>query len=147
MSDIQSINRLLQNELSALETYQQALDRFRKDTALGECDFLMSTFQEHKAAVCSLRGKIKQLGGTPTQDSGPWGAWAKIIMACATLLGKQAVLKVLREGELTGTEDYEKALQDHGLHPDIRVLIANSLLPAQQRHMRALDSLLEAAMA
>ncbi|MDT4328558.1 DUF2383 domain-containing protein [Methylomonas sp. MED-D] len=147
MSDIQSINRLLQNELSALETYQQALDRFRKDTALGEFDFLMLTFQEHKAAACSLRGKIKQLGGTPTQDSGPWGAWAKIIMACATLLGKQAVLKVLREGELTGTEDYEKALQDHGLHPDIRVLIANSLLPAQQRYMRALDSLLEAAMA
>ncbi|MBD9362373.1 DUF2383 domain-containing protein [Methylomonas fluvii] len=144
MSHIQS---LLQNELSAVATYQQALNRFRKETALGEMDVLMSSFEEHKAAVFSLQGKIQQLGDIAVQDSGAWGAWAKIFMASAMLLGKQAALKALREGELTGLEEYEKVLQDHELPSDIRSLIETKLLPAQQRHMRTLDSLLVAVMA
>ncbi|WP_320415844.1 DUF2383 domain-containing protein [Methylomonas montana] len=147
MYHIQSINSLLQNELSAIETYQQALDKFRKQTALGEMDFLMSTFEDHKAAVFSLRGKIQQLGGTSAQDSGTWGTLAKIVMASANCMGKQTALKVLREGELTGSEEYEKALLDHELPSDIRSLIENKLLPAQQRHMRTLDQLVNAVMA
>lgn len=147
MHRIQSINSLLQNELSAMETYRQTLNKFRKQTALGEMNFLMSSFEDHKAAACSLRGKIQHLGGTSAQDSGAWGTWAKIVMAGANCLGKQAALKVLREGELTGLEDYEKALLDHELPSDIRSLIENKLLPAQQRHMRTLDQLLNAVMA
>ncbi|AMK78553.1 MULTISPECIES: DUF2383 domain-containing protein [Methylomonas] len=147
MSHIQLINSLLQNELSAVAAYQQALNKFRKQTALGEMDFLMSSFEDHKAAVFSLQGKIKRLGGTAVQDSGAWGTWAKITMAGANLLGKQTALKALREGELTGFEEYEKALQDHELPAEARSLIETKLLPAQQRHMRTLDSLLDAVMA
>ncbi|WP_026601705.1 DUF2383 domain-containing protein [Methylomonas sp. 11b] len=147
MSHIPLINSLLQNELSAVAAYQQALNKFRKQTALGEMDVLMSSFEEHKAAIFSLQGKIQQLGGVAVQDSGAWGAWAKIFMAGAILLGKQAALKALREGELTGFEEYEKVLQDHELPSDIRALIETKLLPAQQRHMRTLDSLLVAVMA
>ncbi|TPQ26562.1 DUF2383 domain-containing protein [Methylomonas koyamae] len=147
MSHLQSIGSLLQNELSAVETYQQALKKYRKQTAQGELVFLMSCYQEHKAAVSSLQSKIQQLGGISVRDSGTWGAWAKIVMAGAILLGKPAALKALREGELTGLEEYEKALLDHGLPAEIRCLIETKLLPAQHRHMRALDSLLNAVMA
>ncbi|WP_446811397.1 hypothetical protein ACH50O_07480 [Methylomonas sp. 2BW1-5-20] len=147
MYNLQSTTSLLQNELSAVEIYQMALNKFRKETALGELDFLMSSFEEHKAAAGGLQGKIQQLGGSSVQDSGAWGTWAKIIMTGANLLGKQAALKVLREGELTGTEDYEKALQDHELPSEIRALIETKLLPAQQRHLRTLNSLLDAVMA
>ncbi|OAH97428.1 hypothetical protein A1353_22810 [Methylomonas methanica] len=147
MSHIPLINSLLQNELSAVAAYQQALNKFRKETALGEMDVLMCSFEEHKAAVFSLQGKIQQLGGTVVQDSGAWGTWAQIVIVCANLLGKQAALKALREGELTGLEEYEKALQDHELPTEIRGLLETKLLPAQQRHMRTLDSLLNAVMA
>jgi hypothetical protein len=147
MHHIQSINSLLQNELSAMETYKQALDKFREQTALGDMDFLMSFYEEHKAAVCSLRGKIQQLGGISAQDSGAWGTWAKLVMAGANVLGKQAAIKVLREGELAGSEDYKNALLDHELPSGIRSLIENKLLPTQQRHMRTLNQLLNTVMA
>lgn len=147
MYHIQSINRLLQNELSAAEAYKQSQAKLRKETAFGSLDFLMSNFEDHKAAVFCLRGKIQQQGGSAAQDSGAWGSLAKVAMASANLLGQQAVLKVLREGELTGYEEYDKALQDHELPADIRSLIETKLLPAQQRHMRTLDQLLNAVIA
>jgi demethoxyubiquinone hydroxylase (CLK1/Coq7/Cat5 family) len=147
MNSIQAIDSLLQNELSALETYQQALDTLSKKTELGELDFLMSIYDHHKEAALSLRDKIHQLGGVPSQNSGAWGACAKIIQASANLLGKQAAFKVLREGELTGAEEYEKALTNRELPSDIRLLIETKLLPAQQKHMRTLDNLLDRVMA
>lgn len=107
----------------------------------------MSIYEEHKEAVFSLQDKIQHLGGIPSRNSGAWGAWAKIIQAGANLLGKHSALKVLREGELTGAEEYAKALMDHQLPSDIRALIENKLLPAQQRHMRTLDRLLDTVIA
>lgn len=147
MYSIKSIDSLLQNELSALETYQQVLGTLGNRTKLGELDFLMSIYEEHKEAVFSLQDKIQHLGGIPSRNSGAWGAWAKIIQAGANLLGKHSALKVLREGELTGAEEYAKALMDHQLPSDIRALIENKLLPAQQRHMRTLDRLLDTVIA
>jgi hypothetical protein len=147
MYSIQAIDGLLKNELSALETYQQVLGTLGKKTQLGELDFLMSIYEEHKEAFFSLQDKIYQLGGIPAQDSGAWGTWAKIIQAGANLLGKHSALKVLREGELTGYEEYEKALRNYELPTDIRALIETKLLPAQQKHMQTLDRLLDAVMA
>jgi hypothetical protein len=60
-------------------------------------------------------------------------------------LGKKAVLKALQEGEKSGTDDYEKVLQETELFSDVRALIETKLLPTQQSHVRTLDSLLNAA--
>jgi hypothetical protein len=147
MYNIQEIDSLLQNELSALETYQQALGTLGKKTESGGLDFLMSIYEEHKEAAFRLQDKIHQLGGVPAQNSGAWGACAKIIQASANWLGKQSALRVLREGELTGAEEYEKALMNHQMPSDIRSLIETKLLPAQQQHMRTLDRLLDGIMA
>ena len=70
-----------------------------------------------------------------------------MIMGSANMLGKEAVLKALQEGEKNGAEDYQKALADKELASDIRVLIETKLAPAQQGHIRALDRLLAAASA
>ena len=107
----------------------------------------MPIYEAHKDAVSSLQAQIHQLGGTPSEDSGAWGTWAKIVQGGANMLGKKAALKVLQEGEKSGAEDYEEALQDTELSSDIRSLIETKLLPAQQAHIRTLDRLLDAASA
>ena len=106
---------------------------------------LMPLHEDHKEAVSSLGQLITQLGGTLPEGSGVWGAWSKMVMGGANLLGKEAVLKALQEGEKSGAEDYEEALQESDLHPDVRSLIESQLYPAQQAHIRTLDRLLEAA--
>ncbi|MDP1773117.1 MAG: DUF2383 domain-containing protein [Methylobacter sp.] len=145
MHNIKTLDTLLKDELSAMETYHQALDKLREDAALGESEYLMPIYEGHKYAVSSLQAEIRQLGESPSEGSGAWGAWAELVLGGANLLGKTAVLKTLQEGEKSGAEDYNKALQDTELPSDIRSLIETKLLPAQQSHIRTLDRLLDAA--
>jgi uncharacterized protein (TIGR02284 family) len=147
MHNVETLDKLLKNELSATETYQQALDILKEDASLGESEDLMPISEDHKNAVSSLQAQIRQLGGTPSEDSGAWGTWAKIVLGGANMLGKEAVLKALQEGEKNGAEDYEEALQVTKLPSDIRSLIETKLLPAQQSNIRTLDRLLDAASA
>jgi uncharacterized protein (TIGR02284 family) len=145
MNIIETLDKLLKDELSATETYQQALDIIREDAGLGEAVYLMPIYEEHKDAVSSLKTQIHQLGGTPSEDSGAWGTWAKIVLGGANVLGKKTVLHALQEGEKNGAEDYDETLEDPELPSDIRSLIETKLLPAQLSHIRTLDRLLEAA--
>lgn len=145
MHAIDTIDKLLKDELSATETYQQALDTFRKKGATVESENLMPIYEDHEEAVSTLQTQIRQMGANPSGDSGAWGSWAKIVQGGANLLGKQSALQALQEGERSGAEDYEEALQDPELPSDVRSLIETKLLPAQQSHIRILDRLLDAA--
>jgi hypothetical protein len=83
MHIIETLDKLLKNELSATETYKQTLDILREDAELGDAVYLMPIYEDHedhKVAVSSLQTQIRQLGGTPAEDSGAWGTWAKIVM-------------------------------------------------------------------
>lgn len=144
MHNIKTIEKLLKDELSATETYQQALEKFRVPGGQFVANSLMPIFGAHKTAVSSLEAQIVKLGGTPNKSTGAWGSWAKILLEGATLIGKQTAIKVLLEGEKSGEADYEKALLATDLPVDIRALIETKLLPAQQSHVRSLDRLLDA---
>lgn len=147
MQNVKTLDKLLKDELSATETYQQALDKFREDAGLGESEYLMPMFEAHKEAASSLQAQIRELGGTPSEGSGAWGSWAKIVQGGANLLGREAALKVLQEGEKSGAEDYQEALKDSKLSAEVRALIEKKQLPAQQAHIRTLARLLDSAAA
>jgi len=144
MHNIKTIEKLLKDELSATETYQQALEKFRIPGGQFVANSLTPIFGAHKAAVSSLEALITKLGGTPQQGTGVWGSWAKILLEGATLIGKQTAIRVLLEGEKSGEGDYEAALKDKALSSEVRTLIETKLLPAQQAHVRSLDRLLDA---
>jgi uncharacterized protein (TIGR02284 family) len=147
MNNIEALDKLLKDELSATETYQQALDKLREDVGQGESQHLMPIYEDHKDAVSSLQALINRLGGTPSEGSGIWGTWAEIVIGGANMLGKKAALKALQEGEKSGAEDYAEVLQEAELSSDIRSLIETKLLPAQQKHIWTLDRLLDAPAA
>ena len=143
MSATETLNKLLKSELSATETYQQALDKFQEDSALGEATDLRPLYEDHQQAATSLREMIQQTGGTPAEDSGAWGTWSNLVMGGAKLMGKDAALKALMEGEKSGQEDYEEALQESDLPSDVRSLVETRLQPAMNEHIRTLSRLLE----
>lgn len=147
MHNLETLNKLLKDELSATETYQQALDKLRDDAQLGGSKSITQLHEAHQDAVSSIQSLISRLGGTPSEDSGTWGTWAKLVQGGANMLGKKAALMALQGGEKSGAEAYEEALQETELPSDIRSLIETKLLPAQQAHIRTLDRLLEAETA
>ncbi|MGZ8181690.1 MAG: DUF2383 domain-containing protein [Methylobacter sp.] len=144
MHNVETLNTFLKDELSATETYQQAMDKLQEDAGLGESEDLRPIYEDHKEAVSSLQALISRLGGPPCEDSGVWGTWAKIVQGSANLLGKETALKSLQSGEKSGADAYEEALQETELPSDIRSLIQTKLLPAQQAHILTLDRLLGA---
>jgi uncharacterized protein (TIGR02284 family) len=133
------LNSLLRGEISAKETYTQAIDKLAKEGD-PDVEVLRQIAREHTGAVERLRDAVRRAGGTPDESSGAWGSFAKSVEGTAKAFGEKAALKALKEGEEHGLKDYQEALDD--VDSSARQVIAGELIPAQQRHIQVLDSLL-----
>jgi hypothetical protein len=67
MFDIETINKLLMDELSAMETYQETLDKLQEDAELEKS--LRLIYEDHKEVASTLQAQIRELGGVPSMDS------------------------------------------------------------------------------
>jgi uncharacterized protein (TIGR02284 family) len=125
---IDVLNSYLRGELSAVETYRQALDRI-------DDPFLQASLHElslsHAQRVSLLRSRISLLGGEPEQSSGAWGGFAKVIEGGAKVFGVKAALAALEEGEDHGLRMYRDDLDE--LDASMQAFVLNELLPEQQR--------------
>ena len=135
---IDECNSLLRGELSALETYEKAIDK-----AEGESDVTLLTEMRmsHQQSVQRLRDNVVAMGGEPTNDSGAWGAFANSFQAIAGLFGEDAALKSLIQGEQHGVRDYESALENEDVMPECKEMIKNELLPRTKTNLTTLESL------
>jgi uncharacterized protein (TIGR02284 family) len=137
----ETLNSLLRGELSAVETYAEALAKVGSEP--GAFD-LRRIEAEHREAVNVLRQHILHRGGKPATSSGAWGAFASAVAGAAKLFGNAAALKALKEGEEHGITSYESALKDETLDPECRTLVAATLLPQTRSHVPVLERLIEA---
>jgi uncharacterized protein (TIGR02284 family) len=134
-----ALNDLLQGELAATETYQQALAKVGNEPGSDE---LRRIHEEHREAANTLRKHVHGHGGKPSQGSGAWGAFAKTVEGAAKLFGNTAALKALKEGEESGLNTYQKAMSDDRLDPDCKQLVQSVLLPQTKAHVLTLDRLM-----
>jgi uncharacterized protein (TIGR02284 family) len=139
-TDITALNSLLRGEMSAIETYRQALEK--AGTEPGAQD-LHRFAKDHRDAADNLWHHIEQHGGKPSEGSGAWGSWAKSVEGTAKLFGNTAALKALKEGEEHGLKDYQDALNNKDMAPECLTLI-RGLVEKQREHIAALDRLLSA---
>lgn len=139
MQNVNTIEKLLKDELSATETYQRALNELNFPGGQFMTNSITPMLGDHKAAVSSLQEHIVKLGGTPTKTAGTWGKWPELVLENAALSGKKSALKVLLDGEKNGEIHYTECLKDPTLSADFRTLVQTKLLPNQQNHIRSLD--------
>lgn len=140
-TDISQLNSLLRGEMSAIETYRQALEKLSDENEFG-AEELRALRVDHRDAADALWHHIEQHGGKPSEGSGAWGAFAKAVEGTAKLFGDTAALKALKEGEEHGLKDYESALNDKNLPADCQALV-RGLLAKQREHIFVLDRLME----
>jgi uncharacterized protein (TIGR02284 family) len=133
---VEQLNRLLRGELSAIETYEQALQRVKDLTTT---DTLRRLAEDHRSAADILRQQVALCGGTPDQDSGAWGVWARTVEGTASMLGETIALKALKEGEEHGLKEYQDVAADESVAYSARNLIASDLLTRQRQHIGVLD--------
>ena len=133
---IDKLNSFLRGEISAVETYRQGLERLGPSP---HTSVLQQCMQSHQQRVEVLRQEIRRRGGVPSESSGPWGAFAKLIEGGAKLFGEKAAIAALEEGEDHGRNDYKRDVNE--LDAAGRALVEQQILPEQLRTHQALSSL------
>lgn len=133
---VDALNGLLRGEISAVETYRQALIKLNHTDARAE---LEDCHRSHEHRTATLREHILRLGGSPASDSGAWGTFAKLVEGSATVLGEKAAIAALEEGEDHGLKLYREEVAK--LDVSSRHLVEMALLPAQERTHRTMSSL------
>ena len=139
LTDTSVLDSLLRGEMSAVETYRQAIDKFAGEPQI---DQLRGFQRDHRDAADKLWHHIEKHGGKPSEGSGAWGAFAKAVTGSAKLFGDTAALKALKEGEEHGLKEYQDALDDKKLPADCRELI-QGFLGKQRQHITAIDQLMK----
>ena len=133
------LNSFLRGEISAVETYRQALEKVSKPqvrTQLQDC------MQSHAQRVSVLTDQIRTLGGSPSTSSGIWGAFAKAVEGGAKAFGDHAAVAALEEGEDHGRNDYRRDLEK--LDVVSKQLVQSKVVPEQQRTHDAMSALKKA---
>lgn len=140
---IDTLNSFLRGEISAAETYRQAIDKLRDKP---EASTLRDCLRSHEQRVSLLSSEIRRRGGEPAQGSGTWGAFAKLVEGGAKLFGAKAAIAALEEGEDHGRDDYKSDAPK--LEPEVRAFIQQQIVPEQLRTHQMMSTLkkrLEAA--
>lgn len=133
---IRTLNTFLRGEIAAVETYRRALNKLEQRENEEE---LRACLASHERRVAMLRRRILDVGGTPAESSGPWGAFARLFETGASVFGDAAAIAALEEGEDWGLKQY---LDDVGkLDQDNRRLVAKEILPEQVRTHDSLSDL------
>src|SRR5436190_16200338 len=91
---------LLQGELAAIETYNQAVASLHEQDDAAAA--LRRIRADHQEAAAELRAFLREFGHDAEVTSGAWGAFAKAVEGTAKLLGIGAAVRALKEGEQHG---------------------------------------------
>lgn len=139
---VDQLNSFLRGELSAVETYRQALSKLSDSThraVLEQCAV------SHQERADLLTQEIRRLGGDPAESSGAWGTFAKLVTGGAKVLGEKAAIAALEEGEDHGRNDYQRDVG--ALEASARRLVEAQILPEQLRTHSAMSALKKIATA
>jgi len=133
---VDSLNEFLRGEISAVETYRQAIEKLGSSPTRAQ---LEDCRRSHEERVGKLREWVARLGGEPAKDSGAWGAFARLVEGGAKALGERAAVAALEEGEDHGLKLYRGDLDK--LDAASRRLVETDLLPEQERTHRFMSTL------
>jgi bacterioferritin (cytochrome b1) len=142
---IDDLNKLLRGELSATETYRQALDKIRGQYGQdAKFQQLANIQRDHEQAAGELRSMIERNGGTPSNDSGAWGTWSNTVMGAARIFGDKSALSALLSGEKSGLDDYQDVLQRGHTPDEVRHAFRNRIT-RNQEHIEQLEQMIAAS--
>jgi uncharacterized protein (TIGR02284 family) len=125
---VEQLNSFLRGEISAVETYKQAIDKLKTSS---NASMLEQWKRSHEMRVSLLRDEITKLGGKPVSGSGPWGNFTKLIQAGADVLGEKAAVAALEEGEDHGLRDYRSDVAK--LEGEAKSFVLQKIMPEQQK--------------
>lgn len=133
------LDDLIRGEMSAVESYDKILKDI-KDPA--EKKKLVKIRDNHENAVSKLKGFSTTPVLEDTESSGAWGAFTSAWTGGAKLMGNETALKALKQGEEHGINEYDEALRDPSIRPEVKKTIETQLLPSQKEHIKTINDMM-----
>lgn len=138
---MKQIDELIRGELSAVKSIDAILNKINDNNEKSQ---LYAIRQDHFVAV----DKLKRFAGADYQDvgtdtSGPWGAFASAFTGGASFFGDKAALQALKVGEQHGLNEYQEAIKEEGIDPQLKQVIQTDLLPQQEQHLKTIEGYLQ----
>lgn len=125
---VDKLNAFLRGEISAADTYRQAIDRL-SDRPIAAS--LSESQKSHELRALLLKDEILRRHGEPTHGAGVWGAFAKLIAGGAKPFPETGAILALEEGENAVRDEYQRELPK--LEPEARTFLEQRILPEQLR--------------
>ncbi|RYD63292.1 MAG: DUF2383 domain-containing protein [Verrucomicrobiaceae bacterium] len=133
---IHACNKLLREELSAIETYTHAIGKCDEQVMVRTLDQIR---EDHEQNANILRFHLSSLGAVPASGSGAWGAFAGTVEGAAALLSDYAAIAALIGSERNGIREYENALENPHVGEEIKVRFRDENLPRLRNHVKSLE--------
>lgn len=134
-----TLTKILCAEMSAVETYEHALQNFSKGE---DRDKIEKARDCHVKRVDTLAGKLYELGGSPTESSGVWGAFTRVLDAGQGVVTDKMAIALLEEGEERTIQQYRELIDGTKQEPDVQ-LLASALLTQQEETQRMIKEMQE----
>lgn len=132
-----NVDSLIRGEISAVESYNQVIAKVKDKAEVTK----LETFRaHHEKAVATLKKYAPSEVVYEAQDSGPWGAFVKGFTGVASVFGDKTAIAALKTGEVHGINEYEEALKDETISPELKRVIQTDLLPKQKLHVEAIEA-------
>ncbi len=133
---LEQLNSFLRGEISAIETYRQAMEKLHLEKNDAGVALLRSCMESHEKRMNALESEVRRRGGTPATGSGAWGAFARLVQGGADLLSQKTAVAALEEGEDHGLHDYERDVPR--LDPATRAWFESTIYPEQRATHRTI---------
>jgi len=130
---------LIRGEMSAVTSYNQILKDLKESDERTKLERIRN---DHEVAVSKLKTYATKDVKEDTMTTGVWGVFAKTWTAGAKLIGNNAALKALSQGEKHGITEYKEALEDDTVKPEIKQMIRTQFIPKQEEHLNTINSMM-----
>jgi len=112
------LDDLIRGEMAAVKSYNQILGDIKDQNEKKKLEKIRT---DHEIAVSKLKTYASKDVLEDTKNAGAWGMFAKTWTGGAKLMGNEAALKALTQGEEHGVSEYKEALEDENLKPELKL--------------------------
>lgn len=137
---MKNVEELIRGEFSAVKSIDLILRRI-KDSS--EMDKLYEIRNDHFRAINRLKPFARPGFDKKSLSSGPWGLLSTAFSGGASFFGDKVALRALKVGEEHGVSEYKEAVNDKNFSAEVKQIIQNELLPAQERHLQTINNYLK----
>jgi hypothetical protein len=130
------MGRLCAQELSAAQTYQQALTIAALSRHLG---VLSRCYASHRGRAVALMERVVAFEGTASRSPGVWSPMKSILSTPVPIASERLVLGLLEQAEDEWLRNYQDELQN--VSAADREFLSNRIVPAQEATHEAVGDL------